>query len=164
MPGSQVTGYGILKVEGNRMHLLYAGPVRLKKHGEIPLRLHVLSEFLAERIKAFEPDILAIEKVFHGPNFNSTIRLGYVRGVVLMLAGRFGLEVHEYAPNEVKKAVTGYGRAEKEQIQEMVRILLKLPEVPKPNDVADAIALAICHANHAPVMRRFEQPPRRSTR
>ncbi|MDJ0835077.1 MAG: crossover junction endodeoxyribonuclease RuvC [Acidobacteriota bacterium] len=153
-PGSQITGYGILKVEGNRIRLLDAGPVRLKKIGEIPARLHALYEALKERIEAFKPDVLAVEKVFHGPNFNSTIRLGYVRGVILSLAGRYELDVHEYSPGEVKKSVTGYGKAEKSQVQEMVRILLSLQQVPKPHDVADALAIAICHAHHAPMLAR----------
>ena len=155
-PGSVITGYAFLETEGNRMKLLDAGPLRLKKEGEIERRLHALSKALDERIRMLEPDCLAVEKVFHGPNFNATIKLGYVRGVVLMLAGKYDLDVFEYAPSEVKKAVTGYGRAEKEQVQEMVRILLKLERVPKPNDVADAIALTICHAHHAPVLGRFQ--------
>jgi len=154
-PGSRITGYGFLEKEGNRLRLLDAGPIRLEKEGEIPQRLQALCFFLEEKIREFSPDALSVEKVFHGPNFKATVLLSYVRGVVLMLAGRYELDVFEYAPSEVKKAVTGYGRAEKVQVQEMVKILLKLPSVPKPNDVADAIALSICHAHQSPAMGRL---------
>jgi len=159
-PGSVITGYAFLEAEGNRMKLHDAGPFRLKKEGEIESRLYALANQLEEKIREYEPASIAVEKVFHGPNFNATIKLGYVRGVILMLAGKYELDVFEYAPSEVKKAVTGYGRAEKEQVQEMVRMLLGLEKVPKPNDVADAIALTICHAHHAPVASRFRQAGR----
>ena len=151
-PGSLVTGYGLLKTEGNRFRLMDAGPIRLKKHGSMENRLLHLNDALDKLIQAHKPDVLSVEKVFHGLNFQSTIALGYVRGIVLMQAARHNLTLAEYSPAEVKKAITGYGRAEKEQIQEMVRILLNLAEVPKPNDVADALALAICHANAAPLL------------
>ena len=154
-PGSLVTGYGIIKTEGNRIKLLDAGPIRLKKLGEIQARLHHLHDFLEERIKAFSPQVMSIEKIFHGVNFKSVLLLGYVRGVALMLAGRHGLEVAEYAPTQVKKTVTGYGGADKVQVSEMVRILLSLREPPKPHDVADALALAICHMNHTPVQHNY---------
>lgn len=158
-PGSVITGYGVLKSEGNRFRVIDAGPLHLKKHGELPNRLVYLAERVEVLIETHQPDVLSIEKVFHGVNFNSTLRLGYVRGVVLMLAARRGVAVAEYAATEVKKAVTGYGRAEKSQVQEMVRMLLGLPEIPKPNDVADALALAICHAHTAPVMERYRGRP-----
>ena len=151
-PGSLVTGYGLLAVDGNRFRMLDAGPIRLKKYGSMENRLLHLSDALDKLIEGFKPDVLSVEKVFHGLNFQSTIALGYVRGIVLMQAARHRLQLAEYAPAEVKKAITGYGRAEKQQIQEMVRVLLNLPEVPKPNDVADALALAICHANAAPLL------------
>ncbi len=154
-PGSLITGYAFLETEGNRMKLLDAGPIRLKKHGEIPARLLALHDALDELIRTHQPHVLSIEKVFHGVNFNSTLLLGYVRGVALMLAARYEMDVAEYAPTEVKKAITGYGRAEKVQMQEMVRILLNLREVPKPHDVADAIAVAICHSNRVPVMSKY---------
>ncbi len=156
-PGSVVTGYGVLETEGNRFKVVEAGPLRLKKHGELPNRLVYLAEHIERLIATHRPDVLAIEKIFHGVNFNSTLRLGYVRGVVLMLAARLGVPVAEYASTEVKKAVTGYGRAEKSQVQEMVRMLLGLNEIPKPNDVADALALAICHAHTAPVLDRYKK-------
>jgi len=154
-PGSLITGYAFLQTEGNRMRLLDSGPIRLKKHGDIPARLLALHDALDELIRTYQPHVLSIEKVFHGINFNSTLLLGYMRGVALMLAARHELSVAEYAPTEVKKAITGYGKADKVQMQNMVRLLLNLREVPKPHDVADAIAIAICHANRAPVMSKY---------
>ncbi len=154
-PGSRTTGYGFLRVEGNHFRLLDAGPIHMVKQGAIPQRLYYLSERIDTLIRTFEPDVLAIEKVFHGVNFQSALLLGYARGVILMQAAHHDLNVAEYAATEVKKAVTGYGRAEKSQVQEMVRILLNLRDSPKPTDVADALAAAICHAHAAPVAQRF---------
>jgi len=154
-PGSLTTGYGFIETSGNRLAMLDAGPIRLKSQGEIPQRLAFLGEQLVARIEACRPDALVVEKVFHGVNFNSTLRLGYVRGVILMIAAQQGLPIFEYAASEVKKTVTGYGRAEKTQVQEMVRILLNLRQVPKPHDVADALALAICHAHMGSVLQKY---------
>ncbi len=156
-PGSLITGYAVLRSEGNRHHVLDAGPIRLKKFGELPQRLVHLAERIEALIEAFNPQALSIEKVFHGVNFQSALILGQVRGVVLMLAARHQMSVAEYGPTEVKKAVTGYGRAEKSQVQEMVKILLNLKQIPKPNDVADAMALAICHSHTAPMMRHYRK-------
>jgi len=153
-PGTVVAGYGFLRYDGNRFQLVDAGPVRLKAKGALPERLLFLEQSLDALFREHRPDAVAIEKVFGGVNFQSTLRLGYARGIVLMLAARHGTAVAEYAPNEVKKAITGYGRADKQQIQEMVRILLKLRAQPKPADVADALALAICHGHLAAFARR----------
>ena len=153
-PGSLITGYGFLETEGNRFRVLDAGPFRLKKQGAIQDRLIYLFRELDRKIEEYKPSVLSIEKVFGGVNFNATLLLGYVRGVVLTLAAKNDMEVYEYAPTEVKKSLTGYGRAEKSQIQEMVRILLGLRTAPKPHDVADALALAICHAHHRPFVQK----------
>jgi len=154
-PGSLITGYALLRCEGNRHQVIDAGPIRLKKFGELPDRLVHLADRLEALIEEFKPQALSIEKVFYGVNFQSALTLGHVRGVVLMLAARNQMSVGEYGPTEVKKAVTGYGRAEKSQVQEMVKILLNLKTIPKPNDVADAMALAICHAHMAPMARLY---------
>ena len=156
-PGSTITGYGLLKSEGNRFQILEAGPVRLKKHGELPNRLRFLYETLHNLIALHKPQVIALEKVFHGVNAHSALVLGHVRGTVMLLAAQHDIPVAEYAPTEVKKSVCGYGRADKAQIQEMVRVLLNLREAPKPNDVADALALAICHAHTAPVLDRYRK-------
>ncbi len=161
-PGSLITGYGLIETDGNRFQVLEAGPIRLKSAGELPDRLLKLATELETRVRQYQPDALSLEKAFFGKNAQSALTLGYVRGVVLMLAARYKLQVAEYSPSEVKKAVCGYGKAEKAQVQEMVRLLLNLAEVPHPPDVADALALAICHAHTGPVRLRYDQPPRPS--
>lgn len=159
-PGSVVTGYGILRSRGNSLQLLDAGPIRLKKQSEdMAQRLCFLGQQLETLITTFRPDALAIERVFHSVNFSSALKLGYVRGVVLFLAAKHHLEIGEYSPTEVKKSLTGYGRAEKGQVGEMVRMLLGLPAPPKPHDVTDALALAIYHAHTAPILKRMQQKP-----
>ena len=163
-PGSQITGFGVIKVEGSRFQVLEAGPIRLKKFGDLPQRLLHLNDHLDQLIQRHQPQALAIEKVFHGVNVQSALVLGHVRGVVMMLAAKYNMSIGEYAPTQVKKSVTGYGRAEKEQMQEVVRILLHLDEIPKPNDVADALAIAICHAHAAPVNARYQVAVKRAER
>lgn len=157
-PGSVTTGYGLVESKGNRLRLIDAGPLRLKKHSDIMAnRLYFLGEELEKLLLKHKPDALALERVFHGVNFSSALKLGYVRGVCLFLGARFGLEIAEYSPTEVKKSITGYGRAEKGQVQEMVRMLLGLEKAPQPHDVADALALAIFHAHTAPILKRMHR-------
>lgn len=158
-PGSVTTGYGLIKSSGNRLVHIEGDAIRLKKHSlDMAQRLLYLGETIDALIQTHRPDALSIERVFHGVNFSSALKLGYVRGVILFLGAKHHLEVAEYSPTEVKKALTGYGRAEKTQMQEMVRMLLNLPTVPKPHDVADALALAICHAHTAPYLAKIQKP------
>lgn len=154
-PGSRITGFGVIRVAGNHLQHVASGAIRLDKNEPIESRLLALMMELDGLIQTHQPDVLTVEKVFHGVNFRSTLILGYVRGVVMLTATKNGVPVTEYAATQVKMAVTGYGRAEKAQVQEMVRILLALPIVPKPHDVADALALAICHAHSARTMARI---------
>ncbi|CAM2064579.1 crossover junction endodeoxyribonuclease RuvC [Sulfidibacter corallicola] len=154
-PGSQITGYGIIQSQGNRNRLIAAGPIRLNKIQALGDKLLALQDQVEALIREHKPNALALEKVFHGVNFNSALKLGYVRGVVILAAAKHQIPLGEYAPTEVKKAVCGNGRAEKQQIQEMVRLLLNLPDVPKPHDVADALAIAICHAHQGPILARY---------
>jgi crossover junction endodeoxyribonuclease RuvC len=154
-PGSLITGYGFIRVDGSRLVHVDSGALMLKKHGEIPNRLAFLEESLDPLIERFRPQAVSVERVFHSINFQSALKLGYVRGVVMLLAARRAIPVAEYAPTEVKNAVTGYGRADKSQVQEMVRMLLGLAKVPSPADISDALALAICHAHAAPVRHRY---------
>ena len=156
-PGSVTTGYGLIKSSGNRLLHIDGGAIRLKKHSQdMAQRMLFLGETLDRLIQTHRPDAVALERVFHGVNFSSALKLGYVRGVVLFFSAKHHLELAEYNPTEVKKSLTGYGRAEKTQMQEMVRMLLNLPKIPKPHDVADALALAICHAHTAPYLNRIQ--------
>lgn len=148
-PGSRVTGFGVIRLEGNRLRSLDHGAIRTATLGPLapfPQRLSQIYQGLSHLLKCHNPDVMAVEEVFHALNVKSALQLGQTRGVVLLAAARLGLPVVEYSPLEVKKAVAGYGRADKRQIQMMVRMLLKLPETPQPHDAADALAIALCHA------------------
>lgn len=156
-PGSIIAGFGFIETDGTRFQVLEAGPIRLKNKGELPQRLLCLAEELETRIRKYKPEAISLEKAFYGKNVQSALVLGHVRGVVMLLAARYKIKLAEYAATEVKRTVTGYGRAEKAQVQEMVRVLLNLKEVPKPEDVADALALAICHAHTGDNTARYQE-------
>ena len=156
-PGSRITGYGLIRSEGNRTSVIEAGPIRLAKIESIEDRLVELATQLNQLIRTHQPQAVAIEKVFHGVNAKSTLILGYARGVVLLTAAQHGIPIAEYAATEVKKALTGFGRADKAQIKEMVKILLKLQSDPKPHDVTDALAIALCHAHLGPIQARLAE-------
>jgi crossover junction endodeoxyribonuclease RuvC len=112
---------------------------------------------VSEVIEKFHPEVLAIEDSFYAKNASVAIKLGQVRGVILLLAEQKGLEIAEYAPRLIKQTVVGYGNAEKQQVQQMVKVLLKLKEVPKPHDAADALAIAICHFHHAALHEKVKK-------
>jgi crossover junction endodeoxyribonuclease RuvC len=146
-PGSGSTGYGIIETDGSRHTAVAFGAI--KTHNRQPfherlLKIHMELCAILAREKA---DVVAIEEVFYATNVQSALKLGHARGVALLVAAQHGLPVCEYSPLEIKSAVVGYGRAEKVQIQSMVRLLLNLPEIPAPHDAADALAVAICHAH-----------------
>jgi crossover junction endodeoxyribonuclease RuvC len=147
-PGSQITGFGVLEKEESRIKHIYSSFVRLTSSPSppLPLRLKQLHQTLYKIIKEFKPTDLAVEKVFFAKNVQSALTLGHVRGVVLFTAVESGLEVFEYSPLEIKKAVTGYGRADKRQVQEMVKLMLGIPAC-QNQDISDALAAGICHLN-----------------
>jgi crossover junction endodeoxyribonuclease RuvC len=147
-PGSRLTGYGIVSSEGNRVRCLQYGaisPGKGKSLPAIPERLHLIQAQLEKLVHEFSPQVMAVEGVFYATNVKSALVLGYVRGIVLLTAARCGVRLVEYSPLEVKKAVAGYGRADKLQVQKMVQLLLNLREKPQPHDAADALAIALCH-------------------
>jgi crossover junction endodeoxyribonuclease RuvC len=145
-PGSQITGFGVLEKNGTRIEHLHSGYVRLTPSPSLSLRLKHLHQALQKVIDDFRPVDLAVEKVFFAKNVQSALTLGQVRGVVLLTAIEAGLEVFEYSPLEIKQAVTGYGRADKKQVQEMIKILLGVSSI-QNQDVSDALAAGICHLN-----------------
>lgn len=145
-PGSQITGFGILEKNGARISHIHSGFVRLTPSPSLSLRLKLLHQTLKQVIEEYRPTDLAVEKVFFAKNVQSALTLGHVRGVVLLSAIESGLEIFEYSPLEIKQAVTGYGRAEKKQVQEMVKVLLGIPSI-QNQDVSDALAVGICHLN-----------------
>ncbi|HHT02615.1 MAG TPA: crossover junction endodeoxyribonuclease RuvC [Firmicutes bacterium] len=143
-PGTATTGYGLVQEAGNRLQAVAYGVVRTKADKPLPERLAVVHRELTEIIAYHRPDRMAVEELFFNRNVRSALAVGQARGVALLAAAMTGLAVHEYPPTKVKMAVVGYGRASKEQVQEMVRLLLGLPEVPRPDDAADALAIALC--------------------
>jgi crossover junction endodeoxyribonuclease RuvC len=145
-PGSQITGFGVLEKNGTRIRHIHSGFVRLTPSPSLALRLKHLHQTLQKVIEDYRPVDLSVEKVFFAKNVQSALTLGHVRGVVLLTAVESGLEVFEYSPLEIKQAVTGYGRADKKQVQEMVKVLLGISPV-QNQDVSDALAAGICHLN-----------------
>lgn len=146
-PGIAILGYGIVRYEGNKFTPLDYGAITTDSKVSMPERLGILYRGLDELIKAYNPDTLAVEELFFNKNVKTALTVGHARGVVLLAGYQQGLNTYEYTPLQVKQAVVGYGRAEKQQIQQMVKILLNLEKIPKPDDVADALAVAICHGN-----------------
>jgi len=153
-PGSGSTGYGIIDTDGSQHRAILYGAIKTNSKKPFHERLLKIHSDLIDVLSREKADIMAIEEVFHATNVQSALRLGHARGVALLVAAQQGLDVCEYSPLEIKNAVVGYGRAEKEQVQAMVRLLLNLPEIPSPNDAADALAVAICHAHR--MKRNYE--------
>ncbi len=147
-PGSDRTGYGCVEAAGSRQRLVISGAIRTPA-GPFPEKLLAIHTALAALIRECRPDCVAIENLFYSTNARSALKLGHARGVAVLAAVEAGLPVVEYTPAEIKRAVVGYGRAEKHQVQQMVKLLLGLPALPTPHDAADALAVAICHLNAA---------------
>lgn len=155
-PGSQTTGYGVIESDGRNYRLLEFAGISAPSRFTFAERLFIISQKLEEVIDRLKPTACAVEDTFYAVNVKSAIKLGHVRGVVLVAAARAGIPVFEYTPLEVKSALVGYGRAEKQQVQEMVRLLLKLKEAPQPLDASDALGVAICHINIAATKSRMK--------
>jgi crossover junction endodeoxyribonuclease RuvC len=145
--GSRITGYGVVDTNGVDCSLVGYGAIRVETSDPLPLRLKFVHARLAEFIREFRPDAAAFESLFYASNEQSALKLGHVRGVSMFAAVQANVPVFEYSPLEVKSAVTGYGRAEKSQVQQMIRALLKLDALPEPYDASDALAVAICHVH-----------------
>jgi crossover junction endodeoxyribonuclease RuvC len=154
-PGSETTGWGVVEGDSNgqKYRLIEFGAVKLSSAATFSSRLLKISRALEEVIDRLKPDACAIEEAFYSVNPKVTLKLGQVRGVALLAAERAALEIGEYSPRLVKQTVAGYGNAEKQQVQQMVRVLLSLANVPEPHDAADALAVAICHFHHANMNR-----------
>jgi crossover junction endodeoxyribonuclease RuvC len=146
-PGSQRTGYGCVESDGSRHRLVVCGAIVTSPRLGFPAQLLRIHQQLSALLAEHRPDCVAVESVFHAANVRSALVLGHARGVALLAAVEAGFTCAEYSPAEVKRAVVGYGRAEKQQVQEMVKLLLGLDEVPTPHDAADALAVAICHVH-----------------
>src|SRR5437868_2840367 len=153
--GTEYTGYGIVDLlDDDSLVCLDCGAIRLSPRDPMPIRLSQINERLQQLIADHRPDRVAIEDVFYAVNVKSALKLGQVRGVAMLAAATAHLEVAEYSPLSIKSAVVGYGRAEKQQVQQMVARLLKLDYIPEPPDAADALAIAICHLHTAATKAR----------
>jgi crossover junction endodeoxyribonuclease RuvC len=146
-PGSERTGYGCVETDGRRHRLVTCGAISGPVSDSFPARLARIHRELSKLLAACRPDCVAVENLFYAANVRSALKLGHARGVAMLAAIEAGCTLVEYTPAEVKRAVVGYGRAEKRQVQQMVKLLLGLSEAPSPHDAADALAVAICHVH-----------------
>ena len=144
-PGSERTGYGCIDSDGRSHTLVLCGAIATRAGASFPDRLLIIYRALSDLLAQCRPEYVAIENLFHSVNARSALKLGHARGVAMLAAVEAGMTVVEYTPAEIKRAVVGYGRAEKPQVGQMVKLLLGLPRVPSPHDAADALAVAICH-------------------
>lgn len=154
-PGSESMGYGVVDTDGRKHELVAVGAIKAPRNAGFPARLLNIDDQLTSIIERYAPRVCSIEETFYAVNVKTALKLGHVRGVALLVAARSGLAIFEYSPAEIKSALVGYGRAEKYQVGEMVRLLLNLREVPKPHDAADALAAAICHIHHGGTLERI---------
>jgi len=145
-PGTGILGFGIIETDSYKMRLVDAGVIRTPVHEDDAVRLLTIYEELSDIIAETKPSSMAVEKLFFAQNVTTAMTVAQARGVVLLCGKQSELDIYEYTPLQIKQALTGYGRAEKKQIQEMVRVILELKEAPQPDDCADALATAICHS------------------
>lgn len=146
-PGIAIVGWGVIEYSGSKFRVLGYGSIQTPAGMDTEKRLVLIYDELTEIIKKFHPEHIAVEELFFNTNQTTGIRVAEARGVILLAAAKCGLEFYEYTPLQVKQAVVGYGRAEKKQVITMVTMFLGLREAPKPDDTADALAIAVCHAH-----------------
>lgn len=147
-PGTATTGFGVIKWNDNHAELIDYGCIETAKNLPLATRLSEIINDLEDIITHWEPDEIAIEELFFSKNVKTAMHVAHARGAILQKAEERGCKIHEYKPNKIKEAVSGYGRAEKKQIQKMVQMILHMDEIPRPDDAADALAVAICHCHN----------------
>lgn len=145
-PGYAIVGYGIIDKEGSKIKMLEYGSIQTEANLSTPLRLEIIFNELKQIINEYKPDEVAYEKLFHEKNTKTFMSVSQARGVEILAAKVNGLDIFEYTPLQIKTSLTGYGRATKKQVQESVKRILNLQDIPKPDDAADALAIAICHS------------------
>lgn len=156
-PGSETLGWGVVEGSGLKYSHVEFGTVKSSAKLPFSKRLASIYDGVSQVIDRFSPDVLSVEEAFYAANVSVAMKLGQVRGIVLLLAEQRGLEIAEYSPRLIKQTVVGYGNAEKHQVGEMVRILLRLTSAPAPHDAADALAISICHFHHAGMKDRVRK-------
>ncbi|WP_054949053.1 crossover junction endodeoxyribonuclease RuvC [Numidum massiliense] len=163
-PGIAIVGFGVVEQHGHRITPIQYGTIETKAGLPTPRRLKQIYDACTELLAKTTPDVVAIEKLFFNRNVTTAFSVGQARGVIMLAAEEAGAAITEYTPLQVKQAVVGYGKAEKRQVQEMVKVLLSLSEIPRPDDVADALAIAICEAHSAQLQRQLHVAEQRSRR
>lgn len=146
-PGYAIVGYGVIEYKNNHFTVIDYGAILTDAHTPFNIRLEKIYDELTAIIERYRPEAMSVEKLFYNNNAKTVIDVSQARGVIMLAAQKNGVKTHEYTPLQVKQSVVGYGRAEKKQVQEMTRRILALQKVPKPDDTADALAMAICHAH-----------------
>ena len=159
-PGSERTGYGCVETDGRRHRLIACGAIAAVTAGAFPNRLALIHRELTARLIECRPADVVVENLFYASNARSALKLGHARGVAILAAVEAGCRIVEYTPAEVKRAIVGYGRADKRQVQQMIKLLLGLDRMPSPHDAADALAVAICHAHSGLAIRDAGLGPR----
>jgi len=154
-PGLAVTGFGIVGYDQNRFSVIQYGVVRTQAGTSLPERLEKINQGLTRIIQQYQPEAVAVEELFFNTNAKSAFLVGQARGVAVLTAAQASLPVYEYTPLQVKQGIAGYGRADKHQVQQMIKNLLNLREIPRPVDAADALAVAVCHAHTGSFQRHF---------
>ncbi len=148
-PGTAITGWGVIEGDGQKLHLVAYGVVITPAQQSLPQRLQTIYSELTVIIRQWQPETSAIEELFFSNNAKTALTVGHGRGVAMLALANANLSIAEYKPMEVKQAITGHGGADKAQIQQMVKLLLELEDIPRPDDAADALAVAICHLHSA---------------
>jgi len=160
-PGSETLGWGVVDGSGTKYALIDFGTIRSDPKQQFSKRLLNIYDGVATLIEKYSPDVLSVEDTFYAVNAGVALKLGQVRGLMLLLAEQNAMTVAEYAPRLIKQTVVGYGNADKNQVGQMVKILLKLKAVPTPHDAADALAIAICHFHHAGMQEKIDMAKRK---
>ena len=160
-PGIAIVGFGILDKQGSKLVPVQYGSIQTEAHTDPALRLKQIYDGVCHLIDQYKPEAMAVEKLFFNRNVTTAFAVGQARGVMILAAIQRGLSIAEYTPLQVKQSVVGYGQAEKNQVQEMVKLLLNLQVKPKPDDVADALAIAICHAHAGTFHEKMKESQRR---
>ena len=155
-PGMAIMGYGVVEEWDNGMKVLDYGVATTPSDMETPQRLLHIFDSVERLIKQYSPDAMAYEELFFNKNVKTALIIGHARGVAVLAGARKGIDLFEYTPLQVKQAVVGYGRADKRQVQQMIKLILNLREIPKPDDAADALAVAVCHIHSSQFGRKLE--------
>lgn len=146
-PGYAIVGWGVLEYNANKFRVLGYGAITTDAHTPFSLRLQTIYNDMCYIFEKYKPDVMSMEKLFYNNNAKTVIDVAQARGVITLSAQNYNVDIFEYTPLQVKQSVVGYGRAEKKQVQEMTRVILNLEKIPKPDDTADALAMAICHGH-----------------